>query len=60
MRDITSKSTGGMPWPKTGATQYNTIRTSRQNSSIKGLVVCNLVELGSMNGLDFGTCLRSV
>ncbi len=41
MRDINSMSRG-MPWPKTGATQYNAqLGLPYKGCAIKGLVVCN-------------------
>ena len=41
MRDINSMNRG-MPWPKTGATQYHAqLGLTDQGRAIKGLVVCN-------------------
>ena len=45
MRDINSMSRG-MPWPRTGATQYHAqLGLPDKGRAIKGLVVCNSSDL---------------
>ena len=49
---------GGMPWPKTGATQYHEqLGLPDKGHAIKGLVVCNEWDLETLdlpNGLALG------
>ena len=41
-----------MPWPQTGATQYQAqLGLTDKGGAIKGLIVCYVVWLGSMKGL---------
>ncbi len=55
MRDINSMSRG-MPWPKTGATQYHAqLGLPEKGRAIKWLAVCNSWDLEPwdlLNGLD--------
>ncbi len=60
MGKMNSMSTrvGGMPWPKTGATQYHAqLGLPDKGRAIKGMVVCNnwdLEPLDLLNGLALG------
>ena len=48
MHDINRMSRGGMPWPKTGATQYHAqLGLPDKDRAIKVLVVFNDLALGS-------------
>ncbi len=58
MRDINSKSMGGMPWPQTGATHYHAqLGLPDKGLAIKELVVCNSWDLKPwdlLHGLALG------
>ena len=57
MRDINSMSRG-MPWPKTGATQYHVqLGLPDKDRAIKGLVVCNGKDLEPLDLLTNGLAL---
>ena len=55
MHDINSMSRGGMPWPKSGATQYQAqLAHPDKGRAIKEFVVCNLEPWDLLNGLVLG------
>ena len=62
MHDINNTNTGGMSYPKTGATHYHgQLRLMDKGRAIKGLVVCYIVWLGSIiYGMGLWTSARCV